>query len=148
MRHTCGLRSYKEPGELKISQLEARRDTAKQDADVSSDEDEVFEQPSTKKGTAQPKKRRVSGAGASVAPRSSAAKPARHSMDGSESLLGTFNHFCFLLWDFRRNPLEARLFRNDKSYSSNEQNLLGCCKRDISAFFLPWVLLFQVDSAK
>ena len=87
------LSSYKEPGELKISQLEGKKDPEKHRDEDSSEDEDHFEQTSSKKTKGTAKKRRTSGGSAAAA--SPAArktnKPihaARHSIDGSESLFG------------------------------------------------------------
>lgn len=79
--------SYKEPGELTISMLEGKADKKKEELDNdSSDEEEDFSRGAKPKAR---KQRRVSGGhGGSPAPRAQGSKPARHSIDGSESLLG------------------------------------------------------------
>jgi hypothetical protein len=88
------LCSYKEPGELKISQLEGKKDMVfEKPADGDSSDEEDFEQTSTRKGKGTAKKaRRTSAASVgSPAPRKNnkAVVPsARHSIDGSESLFG------------------------------------------------------------
>ena len=82
-----GCCSYKEPGELKISMLEGKAAKKKEEPDNdSSDEEEDFSRGAKPKAR---KQRRVSGGhAASPAPRAQGSKPARHSIDGSESLLG------------------------------------------------------------
>jgi hypothetical protein len=81
--------SYKEPPQLKFSQLEGKKDKGKEVDELSSgvegDEDEA-EQTSRKKEKGQ-KKRRVSASG-KAAPTKKANNPLRHSFDGSEGLLG------------------------------------------------------------
>ena len=89
------MRSYKEPGDLKISQIEGKKDQPVENNDEgNSSDEEDFEQPKNKvaRGTSN-KKRRGSGAAAPASPAPRGRPPAnkaqhRHSIDGTESLFG------------------------------------------------------------
>ena len=78
--------SYKEPPQLKFSQLEGKKDKGKEVDELSSGDEDEAEQTSGKKEKGQ-KKRRVSASG-KAAPTKKANNPLRHSFDGSEGLLG------------------------------------------------------------
>ena len=78
--------SYKEPPQLKFSQLEGKKDKGKEVDELSSGDEDEAEQSSGKKEKGQ-KKRRVSASG-KAAPTKKANNPLRHSFDGSEGLLG------------------------------------------------------------
>ncbi len=78
--------SYKEPPQLKFSQLEGKKDKGKEVDELSSGDEDEAEQTSGKKEKGQ-KKRRVSASG-KAAPTKKANNPPRHSFDGSEGLLG------------------------------------------------------------
>jgi len=78
--------SYKEPPQLKFSQLEGKKDKGKEVDELSSGDEDEAEQTSGKKEKSQ-KKRRVSASG-KAAPTKKANNPLRHSFDGSEGLLG------------------------------------------------------------
>lgn len=84
-----GASSYKEPGELKISLLEGKKEEGKKpvDEDNSSDEEDDSDPISRKKfkgPRSVSQKRRVS------APKASSKLQVRHSIDGGEGLLGLY----------------------------------------------------------
>ena len=104
--------SYKEPPQLKFSQLEGKKDKGKEVDELSSGDEDEAEQSSGKKEKGQ-KKRRVSASG-KAAPTKKANNPLRHSFDGSEGLLGVsvFPHAvpsCVIAGFLRSNELKRNV---------------------------------------
>jgi len=140
-----GLCSYKEPGELKISQLERPKD--KEQAEDSSDEEDDNAEPSLKKaGKPAKKPRRASGASAaSPAPRGRPATgnklQARHSIDGTESLFGAAVYFP----PSTALPPQARRCRCHAQHSTWRSVLYGCAphttENSAAACFPPFQLI-------